>query len=36
MPNIYDETAKWNETYYYDEETDDWDTPYEDDNRGIT
>ena len=29
--NIYDETAKWGETYYYDDETDDWDTPYEDD-----
>ncbi|CAB4381388.1 unnamed protein product [Rhizophagus irregularis] len=32
--NIYDETAKWGETYYYDDETDDWGTPYEDDNRG--
>ncbi|PKC62213.1 hypothetical protein RhiirA1_465466 [Rhizophagus irregularis] len=32
--NIYDETAKWGETYYYDDETDDWGTPYEDDDRG--
>ena len=32
--NIYDETAKWGETYYYDGEIDDWGTPYEDDDRG--
>ncbi|POG77494.1 hypothetical protein GLOIN_2v1473849 [Rhizophagus irregularis DAOM 181602=DAOM 197198] len=33
-PNTYDETAKWSETYYYDEETDDWGTPYENNDRG--
>ena len=33
-PNIYNETAKQDETYYYDEETDDWGTPNEDDDRG--
>ncbi|CAB4395661.1 unnamed protein product [Rhizophagus irregularis] len=29
-PNIYDETAKWGEIYYYDDETADWGTPYKD------
>ena len=33
-PNNYDDTAKWGETYYYDDETDDWSTPYEDKDRG--